>query len=477
LKISLRKKIIASFLIGVFVGAIIWCLSYYYHGLLDHELQLMEKRHSLFNTIMEARRYEKNYFISSEKKHVEQALDYIAESEIRLDEVLKVLGKNSMTTDLSQWRTTLYEYKKALINLISLHGEDSDAGVTEDEIEDSEKINERVNVRMLGRKLTVYVEKTAEKEYKLVQVMIKKSQYYHLATFAALSVLASLTALFLIFNVDRPLKSLENAIYKIAKGDYANIPAISTGDEFESLVTSLNEMIKELNKRSEIVLQTEKMASLGTLTSGVAHELNNPLSNISTSVQILIEELEEASQEYKKQLLMETEKQVERARDTVKALLEFSRERSFSPKTVHIENLIYQTLKLIKGEVPSTVKINLNVPEDMEANLDPRQIQHVLINLILNGVQAMEGGGVLNIRASRQENNGMFCLQVQDTGTGISEENLPKVFDPFFTTKDVGKGSGLGLSVCHGIIKQHGGRIEVSSTLGKGTTFSIFLPA
>jgi signal transduction histidine kinase len=235
-------------------------------------------------------------------------------------------------------------------------------------------------------------------------------------------------------------------------------------------------MINELNKRNEQILQSEKLASLGTLTSGVAHELNNPLNNISTSIQILLEEINETNPEFKEELLRESEKQVERARDTVKALLEFSREGYFSPQFVHVENLIYQTLKLIKGEVPPSVKINLDVPEDIEANLDPRQIQHVLINLILNAVQAMEEGGAITIRASQQENNGKFCLQVQDTGMGISEEDLPKIFDPFFTTKEVGKGSGLGLSVCHGIVEQQGGRIEVSSAPGKGTTFSVFLP-
>jgi signal transduction histidine kinase len=476
MKISLRRKIILSFLIGVFVGGIIWGLSYHYHDLLYQELQIIEKRRSLFDTILEARRYEKNYFISSEKKHAEQALEYVAKSETLLAEMLKVYRQNSLQTDLNEWMTDLEEYKIALMNLLQLHGKDGGAGDTEEVTEDGDTLNERVKVRMLGRKLTVYIEKTADIEYRQVQNMIKRSQYYHLATFAALSILASLTAIFLIFNVDRPLKSIEKAIFKIAKGDYTNIPAISTGDEFEALVTSLNDMINELNKRSEIVLQTEKMASLGTLTSGVAHELNNPLNNISTSVQILLEELEDTTPEYRKALLLETEKQVERARDTVKSLLEFSREGYFSPQFVHVENLIYQTLKLIKGEVPPNVKINLNVPEDIEANMDPRQIQHVLINLILNAVQAMEEGGEINIRALTQENNGKFCLQVQDTGTGISEEDLPKIFDPFFTTKDVGKGSGLGLSVCHGIVEQQGGRIEVSSTPGKGTTFSVFLP-
>jgi len=475
MKISLRRKIILSFWIGVFVGTIIWGLSYHYHGLLDQELQIMEKRHALFNTILEARRYEKNYFLYSEENYIQQTLSYVVKAEEVLDKIKSKPGEYPSAQESREWMTDLEKYKDSLTTLLKLHKQIDSTGAPEEIREAIER--EKLNLQTLGKTITVYVESTIAKEYKHAQNMIGKSKYYHLATFMALSVLAALTALFLIFNVDRPLKTIEKAIYKIAKGDYTNIPTISTGDEFESLVTSLNDMIKELNKRSEIVLQTEKMASLGTLTSGVAHELNNPLNNISTSVQILLEELEDASPEYRKGLLLETEKQVERARDTVKALLEFSREGNFSPKMVHVENFIYQTLKLIKGEVPPTVTLKLDVPEDIEANMDPRRIQHVLINLILNAAQAMEKGGELKITAFRQVNNGEVCIQVQDTGTGISEENLLKIFDPFFTTKDVGKGSGLGLSVCHGIIEQHGGRIEVSSTPGKGTTFSLFLPA
>jgi signal transduction histidine kinase len=223
----------------------------------------------------------------------------------------------------------------------------------------------------------------------------------------------------------------------------------------------------------------------------VAHELNNPLNNISTSVQILLEELEDADLAYKKELLTETEKQIARARDIVKALLEFSRERTFSLKPVHFKELVENTIKLIKGELPANVELKVDVGNDIRGNMDGRRIQQVLLNLILNGLQAMENGGILSIIARRQEEDGILCIQVKDSGKGIPKEHLSKIFDPFFTTKDVSghprpgssshsvieqPGTGLGLSICHGIIEQHGGRIEVESRPGEGTTFTVYLP-
>jgi signal transduction histidine kinase len=219
------------------------------------------------------------------------------------------------------------------------------------------------------------------------------------------------------------------------------------------------------------------MASLGILTSGVAHELNNPLNNISTSVQILLEELDDADLEYKKELLTQTEEQIHRARDIVRALLEFSRERSFKRKKVKLVDLVENTIKLIKGEIPTHVQLRVEIPADIQGEMDPRRIEQVLINLILNGIQAMEAGGILSIRACANEKEAGFYFEVSDTGKGIPPQDLGKIFDPFFTTKDVGKGSGLGLSVSHGIIKQHGGRIEVKSEVGQGSTFTVFLPS
>ena len=234
-----------------------------------------------------------------------------------------------------------------------------------------------------------------------------------------------------------------------------------------------------LTKRTEQLIQSRKLASLGILTAGVAHEINNPLNNISTSIQIVLEELEEDNIEIKRNRLLEAEKQVKRAKDIVRALLEFSSEKSLSFKRVQFKNLVEKATDFIKGQLPSEISINMEVPEDFEVNLDPKRIRQVLINLISNSLQAMTEGGVLTIKAweSREDDAKMLYFQVQDTGHGISKQDVNKIFDPFFTTKDVGKGSGLGLSISHSIIEQHGGRIEVESVPEKGSKFTVILPS
>ena len=234
-----------------------------------------------------------------------------------------------------------------------------------------------------------------------------------------------------------------------------------------------------LKNRNEQLLQARKLASLGVLTSGVAHELNNPLNNISTSIQILLEELEEGNIEQKRNRLIEVEKQVERAKKIIRALLEFSHKKSLSFQRVQFKNLVEKSIEMIKEGMPDEISINMNVPENIEVNLDTKRVQQVLTNLILNSVQAMTGGGVLTIIAwEGMENDAkMFYFQVQDTGQGISNQDIDKIFDPFFTTKDVGIGSGLGLSISHSIIKQHEGRIDVESVPEKGSKFTVILPS
>jgi len=200
------------------------------------------------------------------------------------------------------------------------------------------------------------------------------------------------------------------------------------------------------------------------------------LNNISTSLQIAVEEMESGDPAYNKELLTDAEAQIERARDIVRALLEFSRERTFKPAKVNIKNLIEESLKLIKGEMPGSVEVEIDVDEDMQTVMDFRRMQQVLINLILNAVHAMGDEGKLTIRGIQYPENNEICLQIQDTGKGIPAEYKDKIFDPFFSTKEVGKGTGLGLSVSHGIIQNHGGRIDVESEEGAGTTFFIYLP-
>ena len=466
MKISIRKKVILSFVIFIGIIAIIWYQIYHSQYVLNQKIQIIERKNSLFNTILEVRRYEKNFLLSFDKKNLEQALAYLHEAEYNLFNIISEYLKYTPTKNLSDRMTEIKEYKKSLLNLLQLQNNGT-LVIPQDTV---------ALIQGQGHKITTEFEHIMVKEGQFIRNLVEKSQTIHLVALLPSVILSILVTLFLIFNVNRPLKTIEHAIKKIVTGDFKNIPAISTDDEFESLVASLNNMIDELDRRNEQLVQTKKLASLGRLTAGVAHELNNPFNNISMSLQILIEELDEDNREFKKELLINAEQEVVRGKNIIKSLLEFSREGSISFKWTNFEYLVSSSIQRIKAVIPDNVKLNIEVPENLQVFVGPEQIEQVMINLILNAVQAMEDGGEIEIAAYPQEDKGTFCFQIQDTGRGILEENIGKIFDPFFTTKEVGKGSGLGLSIVYGIIEQHGGKISVTSEEGKETTFSIFLP-
>jgi len=466
MKISIRKKIFLAFAMFMVISMLIWLRSYHSQYILNQKIQIIERKYELFNTILEARRYEKNYFLTFDQKNIKQAHTYVTEAEDILRNILAKYGKYTLAKNLDERITELDEYKDSLVNLLKMQ-ENGHLIVPQDSIQ---------LIRKQGRIITSELEEIVKKESQFTRDLIGKSKMIHLIALLPVFILSIVIALFLIFSVDRPLKTIGNAIIKIARGDFENIPEIKTGDEFESLVTSLNSMIKELNKRNKELVQAQKLASLGRLTSGVAHELNNPLNNISTSIQILVEELEEDDLEYKKELLIGAEKEIERSKEIVKSLLEFARERSLTLKQAYFKDLVNNEIKRVKSQVPENITFKVEVPDDIQATVGPLGIERVLINLIVNAVQAMKNGGGITIKACKQESNSGFCFQVIDTGDGIPEEIISKIFDPFFTTKEVGKGTGLGLSIIYGIMEQHGGKIKVSSEVGKGTTFTCFLP-
>jgi two-component system, NtrC family, sensor kinase len=465
MKISIRGKIFLAFAIFIGLSALIWARSYYSQYILNQKIQIIERKYDLLNTILEARRYEKNYFLSFDKENIVQALDYARQAEEILRGILSKYGKYTLAKNLDQRITELVTYKESLTNLMELQKE-GHLVVPPNTIE---------LIRKQGRILTSELEKIVKKESQFVKDLIGKSKTIHFLALVPVFILSVLIALFLVFNVNRPLKTIENAITKIASGDFENIPEIKTGDEFESLVDSLNNMISELNKRSKQLVQAQKLASLGRLTSGVAHELNNPLNNISTSIQILIEEIEEDDLEYKKELLVGAEKEVERGKEIVRSLLEFARERTLTLKQIIFLDLVNSAIKHVKSEIPDNIRFKVEVPDNIQATVGLR-IRSVVINLITNAVHAMKDGGEITIRAYNELEKDGFFFQVTDTGEGIPQNIITKIFDPFFTTKEVGKGSGLGLSITYGIMEQHSGNITVSSEVGKGTTFTCFLP-
>ncbi|MBB1078183.1 PAS domain S-box protein, partial [Rhodoferax sp. 4810] len=233
---------------------------------------------------------------------------------------------------------------------------------------------------------------------------------------------------------------------------------------------------KRLEETESQLFQSEKLASLGRLAAGVAHEINNPLTSILLYGNLMREKLE-TNHPLSSNLSYILE-DAERCKDIVKNLLAYSRQTRPAKNIFYLNNLISESLRLIRDQkLFMNVKIIKELDEcQILVNADKNQLCQVLINLIINAIDAMDGNGTLILKTYRDSAAGKAYIEVSDTGSGIPQENLAKVFDPFFTTKDVGKGTGLGLSMAYGILEENHGKISIKQTGPGGTTILLELP-
>jgi two-component system NtrC family sensor kinase len=308
-----------------------------------------------------------------------------------------------------------------------------------------------------------------------------------------------------------PLRDLEGAAERLSAGNLDQPIPVRSGDEFGKLAGSFNSMTDALrNSRAELrdwaytleqkvelrtqelqraqaeTMRGEKLASVGLLASGVAHELNNPLTGILTFSHLLRRKMPDNSPDAEDMDLVIRE--TKRCAAIIKRLLDFAREKQPEKKFNDINQIIVNTVRIV--ERPANLR-NIEITTDLDRTLpliwiDADQITQVLMNMIVNAQHAVEEKGSIAIRTRRAaeprpsaqsaEPIPMVEISIVDTGCGIPEKNLRRIFDPFFTSKNVGKGTGLGLSVSHGIVAAHGGVIEVQSKVGEGSTFSVFLP-
>jgi two-component system NtrC family sensor kinase len=297
-----------------------------------------------------------------------------------------------------------------------------------------------------------------------------------------------------------PLEEMVKASNRIAAGDLDQPVAIPSRDEIGILANSFNKMqasIKamkleleewgrtleeKVNKRTEELVavqtqmvQSEKLASIGRLAAGVAHEINNPLAGVLTFSSLALEDCDDDHP--LKQSLEVIVKQTLRCRETVKGLLDFARQSNTAPSITEVNSIVDKTLQLLENQ---TIFQNIRTVRHFDPKLpcilfDAGQLQQVIMNIVINAVDAMEESGVLTIETSRAPSGREIVIRISDTGKGIPDDVLPLIFEPFFTTKKVGKGTGLGLAIVHGIVTRAGGSIEAAS-LPKGATFTVRLP-
>jgi len=304
--------------------------------------------------------------------------------------------------------------------------------------------------------------------------------------FLGITSLGMVVAFFISFrlgqSIIRRIRILKQATVAISSGnlEYQLPPGSSSGfdmldEAFNNMAKSLKDRDERLQKAFQRITSTERLASLGQMAAGVAHEINNPLGGILLYSNLVLEEmpLNHSSRSNLEKIIYQTE----RCKKIVQNLLDFARTPSGDMTLIYLNEVILTSLNLVKDQ---SMFLGIVFKTDLAEGLpqvmgDVARLEEVFLNLFINAADAMESKGTLHI-SSRLSSTGMVKVSITDTGKGIDKAYLPHIFEPFFTTKEPGQGTGLGLSITYGIIQKHNGFIDVESEPGKGTTFIITLP-
>jgi len=297
-------------------------------------------------------------------------------------------------------------------------------------------------------------------------------------------IIALIVSSFLAKAVLRPVKQLVFASGQWAKGNLDYRVKTTRSDEMAQLGETFNLMASSLKERddklqeytSQQIMKSERLATLGQLAAGVAHEINNPLGAVLMYTHLALEDLEE--KDALRQNLEKAVAETSRCKDIIKGLLDFARQTEPKVEESNVNEILERTLGVVENQALfQNVKITKVIcPSLPQVSMDVSQIQQVFTNIVLNAAEAMEGKGELTVISGMAPDSEYIEIEFTDTGCGIPPEDCEKIFDPFFTTKEVGRGTGLGLAVSHGIIARHKGSIEVKSEPGKGASFIIRLP-
>jgi two-component system, NtrC family, sensor kinase len=315
-------------------------------------------------------------------------------------------------------------------------------------------------------------------------VIVRNTTISFLMVILLATLLALAISVYLINLYTKPVKRIIDASTEMALGFYNRIEVDPHGDEdarnlsraFNGMVDAIEERDRRLKEQAEqTILKSEKLASIGRLASGIAHEINNPLTGVLTYSSLLLKDLKDTKHAEDLKVIRE---ETLRCRTIVQGILNFAREDKPEKSLADINALIEDSLKILERHVhfQNVEIVKALDPAVPPVNVNGGEIRAVINNLAMNAADAMPDGGRLTIATRADEGAGAVVITVADTGAGISKENVGRIFDPFFTTKERGKGTGLGLAMVYGVIARHGGAIDVRSEVGKGAEFTIRLP-
>jgi signal transduction histidine kinase len=459
---KIENKIILSNIYNIGLILLIGFFAMQNLNIMLTKLRFVEIADDLNASFLEMRLSEKNYFIYQKQDFLLDIKEKIVSSEQLLDsagkDIIRAVGENnflSLESHLKHYSDVVNEVQKSSPNDAYLNA----------------------RFRVEGKKLREFSTTITRLERKGVNDIISGSKSVLFYSFCAILICAVIVSHLISQKLLRSLREIEKLAKSISNGNFNKIEGKILNDEFGSVMAAINSMSEELRHREEALVQSKKLASLGILTAGVAHELTNPLNNISMIAQTYTELYDELDKFQKIDFMSKIESETERIKEIIKNLLDFSKPKEVNLKETDIDTVMQKTLNLMQNMLDiSNIETKLNFVRGLPLVLiDEYQILQVLVNLITNAVQSMQGGGTLFMATRLGSGGDAVEISVMDTGKGIPPEFLPHIFDPFFSTKGEG-GTGLGLSVSYGIIRKHNGDIRVESKVGVGTTFTIELP-
>ncbi len=426
-----------------------------------------------FDTTLEVRRFEKNHFLYAQPEDLAENRRYTARA-------LELLERDPATfADLVGEPAVAVlagDLQRYTERMAALAARPEDEGLA-------------AEVRALGKAIVTAGEGLAQLKRQSLREALEAHQRNLLVSIAVVVAVLALAGFLLARWVTRPLQVMEARMEAVARGSLTRLEPDVRERELASLGRAFNHVLDELDRRQRTLVRSEKLASLGTLLSGVAHELNNPLSNISTSAQILTAE-PEAEAGFQRELLDDIDRESQRAARIVRSLLDYTRDRGFRRRQVNLADLVDETLRFLKTRRGPDVAARIEIPAEIKVAADRPRLQQAMVNLIGNALDAMGERGELSILARRGQarraglgggdgfppGTPVVDILIADTGPGIPEEVLPRIFDPFYTTKPVGQGSGLGLFIVHQVMEEHGGWIGAENLATGGARFHIRLP-
>jgi len=438
----------------------------------------------------------------SQRKHISSLIDLGREIEMTLRgkelEIFLVLRRYEKNLIMYKDRTAYETFTKTFASM--------DKGIAK-ELKNYGGLVERLFQLFVNEHATIEALRLKAREIESFTVSLSRRERENIDRILTISVRVLLAALFAIIllgtivnirlasSIATPIRKLERVTKKVATGDFSELIEVKGKDEITSLEISFNQMedrlkdslsslelaVKNLHEKQEELVEAEKLASLGRIAAGVAHEINNPLAIINEKAGLLQDILLMSGDlEQKEKFLNLIEgivTSVNRCRAITHRLLGFVRRMEVTFEAMDINETVREVREFLGTDISlKSIRFEMNLKEGLpQVRSDKVQVEQILLNIIKNAIDAVEEGGLVQVETAMKEGNTVQIL-IRDNGPGIPKDQLKRIFEPFFTTKERGKGTGLGLFVSYGIMKKLGGAILVESEIGKGTSFVVEIP-